>query len=247
MTSEIITLDKKPVADYTAAEVAECKRFLNCERATEAEWKKLVLLATKYNLNPLLSEIWIISGVGVMIGLNGMVKIAERSGQYDGMQTETKFDEKGHPFSHTCTVWRKDMAHPIIKTVYHSEFARPNIPIWKQKPVYMGEKVAEVHALKRAFSLMDLNIPEEFGYADTGAEPYEATVNGEPVRVEPMQKQPVKEEFCTCGNKSMEQPERERIQAAFAERGFELPAGICRKCADKLYREKLNLGGDATK
>jgi len=263
MTNAIVTLDQKAVAEYTASDVALCKHFIKAEKATEQEWQKLVLLATKYHLNPLCNEIWILPGVGVTVGIAGMVKIAERSGNYDGMSTETSTDENGD-LIHTCTVWRKDMSHPVTKSIRNKEFAKPGtngkLTNWDKMPIYMGEKVAEVHALKRAFSLMDLYIPEEFGLDDdrSDAEPYQGSIDGKPVTVEPMPKimnchSSIKETTVTppngitkcsmCGkHEPMIDFERQKVQMGFVNANiqYDVPKDICYDCACKIYKEKLN-------
>ncbi len=246
-STDIITINNKPVAEYNKDDIALCKRFIRAENATQAEWEKLVLLATKYQLNPLLNEIWIIPGVGVTIGLQGIIKLAIRTGLYDGMQTETKTDANGNPISHTCTVWRKDCSHPTVKTIFHNEFEKksPNgrPTNWDKMPCYMGEKVAEVHALKRAFSFMDLYIPEEFGIRDNRdeipSEPLEAVVSGEPVKVERIPKEEPKKLCKICKSKPpMSDYIRQKSQQGFINNGlnYTLPEDICMDCADMIFK-----------
>jgi hypothetical protein len=66
-----------------------------------------------------------------------------------------------------CRVYRKDMSHPFEVEVYASEYSTGK-NLWRDKPRTMIQKVAEAHALRRAFSISGLYSPEEI---DTGDRP----------------------------------------------------------------------------
>jgi len=59
------------------------------------------------------------------------------------------------------------MSHPIEVEVYASEYSTGK-NLWRDKPRTMIQKVAEAHALRRAFSISGLYSPEEI---DTGDRP----------------------------------------------------------------------------
>ena len=253
MTEELTTY--KPLEEYSDEQIRMYKRTLNCQNATSDEWSMLELMSSTYQLNPFLREIWLIPGVGVMVGLAGFLKLAHRSGRFAGMETTTEYKE-GRPYSHTTRVWLKDTPNPVTKTIIHEEFQRRAGPgkkptKWDTSPVYMGEKTSEVHALKRAFSLIGLYCPEEMGYEDItegGPAGYTGSVNGEPVKVEPMKKgdtsgspapAPVEEtpKCSNCGGALMDRYESNQMQDAWDENGWgTVPAGLCKACVTKVWR-----------
>jgi hypothetical protein len=66
-----------------------------------------------------------------------------------------------------CRVYRKDMSRPFEVEVSLSEYSTGK-NLWQTKPKTMIVKVAEAHALRRAFSISGLYSPEE---VDTGDRP----------------------------------------------------------------------------
>ena len=134
--------------------------------ATDPEFKKLLYLSQVWQLDPMLREIWLVkfgnSPAQIYAGRDGFLKIAHRSGHFDGMKTVVNFDEDGRPVSATCTVWRNDMSHPFESNVLFAEYTT-NQNLWKTKPSVMIGKVAESVALRKAFSVAGLYSPEELG------------------------------------------------------------------------------------
>jgi len=181
MTEALTLIQDKPIQTWAAGEIETAKRLMKCPNATQTEWEKLVLLSSTYNLNPLLNEIWIIPGKGVTVGLQGMIKTAIRSGQYDGIKAhiydkEGKiWDGDGLPCYATCIVWRKACHHEFEQTAYWRDFGKQTTKedsSWNKMPGYMLEKVAKSHALKLAFNLEGLYIPEEYGMDDKTDDAY---------------------------------------------------------------------------
>ena len=134
--------------------------------ATDPEFKKLLYLSQTWQLDPMLREIWLVkfgsSPAQIYAGRDGFLKIAHRSGHFDGMKTVVNFDEEGKPVSATCTVWRNDMTHPFESNVLFNEYTTGQ-NLWKTKPSVMIGKVAESVALRKAFSVAGLYSPEEMG------------------------------------------------------------------------------------
>jgi len=133
--------------------------------ATNTEFELLMYMSNKFDLDPLIKEIWLVkfgnSPAQIYAGRDGYLKIAHRSGQFDGMKTVVEFkDDK--PVSAHCTIWRKDMSHPIESDVLFSEYTTGQ-NLWKTKPAVMIGKVAESVALRKAFSVSGLYSPEEMG------------------------------------------------------------------------------------
>ncbi len=143
---------------------------------TETEFELFLYLAKTYHLDPLLREIWAVKypnePAQIYAGRDGFLKVAHLSGQFDGMSTVLLLESNGKVIESDisfkgavllgakCTVWRKDMGNPVSASVALHEYntGRAN---WKTMPDTMIRKVAEAHALRRAFSIHGLYMPEE--------------------------------------------------------------------------------------
>lgn len=132
--------------------------------ATDAEFKLLLYLANKYNLDPLARQIWLIkygnNPASIYAGRDGFLKIAHDSGQFDGMDSFELYDDKGNVIGAECTVWRKDMTHPFRVRVTLKEYDTKQNQ-WAAKPGTMIKKVAESQCLRKAFPISGLYSPEE--------------------------------------------------------------------------------------
>jgi len=144
---------------------------------TDLEFKTLVYMAKKYDLDPVQHEIWAIKYKNrpamIMTGRDGFLAIAHKSGQFDGMETKaltkdgrevlTCFDPKELGGA-VCRVWRKDMSHPIVVAVALHEY-NTGQSNWAKMPETMIKKVAESQCLRRAFNISGLYAPEEMDQA----------------------------------------------------------------------------------
>jgi len=144
-------------------------RDMFAKGANDNEFGVMVELARKYQLDPFARQIWLVkygdSPAQIFCGRDGYLAIAHRSGQFDGMESGTRKD--GDDLIGWCKVYRKDMSHPFEVEVYASEYSTGK-NLWRDKPRTMIQKVAEAHALRRAFSISGLYSPEEI---DTGDRP----------------------------------------------------------------------------
>jgi phage recombination protein Bet len=135
------------------------------KNATDEELQLFMHVANKYELDPLNKEIWFIKYndkaiPSMFTSRDGYLKIAHRSGVFDGMNSYTIDDEHGNPIKGVCEVYRKDMRHSFKAEVKVSEY-KQNSPTWSKFTSAMIIKVAEVFALKRAFSISGLVTQEE--------------------------------------------------------------------------------------
>lgn len=273
MTDALAVFEAKPLETFSEEDIRTLKRQLRCENCTNDEWRMLELMSTAYGLSPFLRQIWAVPSVGVFVGHAGFLTIAHRSGRFAGMLTEsfnadgTEYTGGGHPAYSVCRVWLRDAAEPVTKRVFWEEFGEQRRGTngkktnWDKMPAYMLEKVAEVHALKRAFSISGIYCPEEMGYDEEEIIP-PATVDGQPVEItrikddEQRQSMPktaanpdtvtsstsstLKEVCPRCGMPSMVDIERNQVQAGFDNARFgTVPDGLCKACATALYRELL--------
>ena len=133
--------------------------------ATNTEFQLLLYMAQKYQLDPLLRQIWLVkfgdSAAQIYAGRDGFLEIAHRSGHFDGMKSWCEYDEKGEkPTKAHCIVWRNDMSNPFETEVLFKEYTTGK-NLWVSKPSVMIIKVAESMCLRKAFSVSGIFSPEE--------------------------------------------------------------------------------------
>ncbi len=137
--------------------------------ATNDEFALLYHIANKYNLDPLVKEIWCIkrspsSPALIMTSRDGYLKIAHASGKLDGLQSGADIQKD----IAWCEVWRKDMTHSFRSEIRISEYKQTGNPVWAKYPSAMAIKVAEVFTLKRAFSISGMLTEDEMGTHEDG-------------------------------------------------------------------------------
>ena len=150
------------VDKYSQQEMVDTLKQTVCKGATDAQFRMFIEVCRTTGLNPFLREIWFVPQVGIMAGRDGYLAVANKHAQFDGMETRVERDAKNVPIKATCTVWRKDRAHPIICEAYYSEYKKAS-GVWSQYPSAMISKVAEVLALKRSFAINGVVTEEEIG------------------------------------------------------------------------------------
>ena len=130
--------------------------------STDSQFRMFIEVCRATGLNPFLKEIWFVPSVGVMAGRDGYLRVANDHPMFDGMETLVERNEQNIPIKATCSVWRKDRAHPIKCEAYYSEYKKAG-QVWNTYPSAMISKVAEVLALKRSFSINGVVTEEEIG------------------------------------------------------------------------------------
>lgn len=109
----------------------------------------------------------------VLVGIDGMRVVAQRTGEYDGQDPiEWQAEEGGTwtsvppkaPFAARVRVYRKGMGRPLEQTVTFAEFGNNSKGNWEKRPAHMLGIRAESHALRRLFpmELAGLYTPEDF-------------------------------------------------------------------------------------
>jgi len=109
----------------------------------------------------------------VLIGVDGMRVVAQRTGQYDGQDPiEWQMVEdgpwstvpgKGAPYAARIAIYRKGVSRPLVQTVTMAEFGG-NGGNWKTRPCHMLGIRAETHGFRRLYpmELSGLYTPEDF-------------------------------------------------------------------------------------
>jgi phage recombination protein Bet len=162
--NKVVVLDRQPQPMFNPEQVALIKAKV-AGNATQTEFELLMYMAQKYNLDPLIRQIWLVkygdAPAQIFAGRDGFLEIAHRSGQFNGMETHVNWSGDGKSIeSATCTVWRKDMEHPFVANVLFKEYSTGK-NLWSSKPAVMIGKVAESVCLRKAFSVSGLYSPEE--------------------------------------------------------------------------------------
>ncbi|WP_295035493.1 recombinase RecT [uncultured Microbacterium sp.] len=109
----------------------------------------------------------------VLVGIDGMRVVAQRTGEYDGQDPiEWQAEEGGpwttvppkSPFSARVRIYRKGISRPLEQTVTFAEFGSTAKGNWTQRPSHMLGIRAESHGFRRQFpmELAGLYTPEDF-------------------------------------------------------------------------------------
>ena len=116
----------------------------------------LGLLARKYELDPLMNEVSVIrtsQGMKPYVTRDGLLQIAHRSGQLDGIVVD-ETHEGEHGWGATVSVWRKDMSHPFT---YSAGCGRQESQAKQGNGPEMALARAERRALHRAFAVPSIS------------------------------------------------------------------------------------------
>jgi hypothetical protein len=118
----------------------------------------VVAVAQRYDLDPLLKHVIVIPKGGVYITRDGLLHVAHRSGQLDGIvvEQEPTLSEDGKEWVSRVSVYRKDMGHPFTFPGRYS--VNGGNRDYAQE---MSLKAAEAHALRRAFDVTGLPAIDE--------------------------------------------------------------------------------------
>lgn len=136
-------------------------KAVGLDRVAPEQRELAIRIAGQYDLDLLLKHLVLIEG-RAYITRDGLLHIAHRSGQFDGMTTSEPVLVDDF-WRSTCSVFRKDMSHPFTYTGRY-----PVTGSNKKFAPEMAVKVGEVMALRRAFDVSaptseerwDLDAPE---------------------------------------------------------------------------------------
>lgn len=117
----------------------------------------VVAVCDRYGFDPLLKHVIVIPGQGVYITRDGLLNVAHRSEQLDGIVIEEE-GENDQEWWAVATVYRKDMKHGFRYKGRYSKAGKN-----RAYGPEMATKCAEAHALRRAFDVTGLPIVEEMG------------------------------------------------------------------------------------
>jgi len=115
----------------------------------------LLLVCDRYGLDPLLKHMVLITG-NPYVTRDGLLAVAHRSGQFDGMEVIDQGVDDTHYFAKVA-VYRRDMGHPFV---YVGRFPKAK-QMAKEYGPEMAVKCAEVQALRRAFNVTGIGAADE--------------------------------------------------------------------------------------
>jgi hypothetical protein len=130
-------------------------RYLGLD-PSKPEDRAAVAVCRHYGFDPLLRHVVVIPRSGVYITRDGMLNVAHRSGQLDGIVVEQNPELDGDHWVAKVSVYRKDMSRPFT---FPGRY--PANGSNKQYGPEMALKAAEAHALRRAFDIGGLPTLEE--------------------------------------------------------------------------------------
>lgn len=178
MANELARLDGGVMVrdEWTDDRVALVKTMY-CKGASETEFEVFVETCKRTGLSPLAKQIYCIMRknqgqlqMTIQVGIDGFRLIADRTGRYvPGREATYTYDEKGNLT--TATAYVKKLAggewHEVPATVRWDEF-HGDSSFWREMPHHQLGKVAEAHALRRAFpaDLSGLYTNDEMEQAD---------------------------------------------------------------------------------
>jgi hypothetical protein len=122
-----------------------------------------MLVANHYDLNPLTREIFAYpkrgGGIVPVVSVDGWVNLINRQPNCDGWNMVAEHGQNGALVSYTCTMHRKDRAHPVEVTEYLSECFR-DTEAWKMKHRMLRHK-ALIQAGRYAFGFAGIYDEDE--------------------------------------------------------------------------------------
>lgn len=140
------------------------KTTCKMEKATNEQFEAFLMMAEKYDLNPIMKQMWAYpdrnGGIMTMVSLDGWITIVNSRPEYDGYETRVQLDDKGKPISATCTMWRKDRSRPTTKTIYTSEWSKSTSPVWQSMPIHFIEMRAFIQCARMCFNISGINDDE---------------------------------------------------------------------------------------
>lgn len=128
----------------------------------------LLLVCDRYGLDPVLKHMVLISG-RPYVTRDGLLHVAHASGVFDGLTVDDEGEDDEQWWA-KVSVYRKDMGRPFS---YRGRYPKADAKHMAKFGPEMAVKVAEVMALRRAFSVTGIGAAEERWDADEVTEAVE--------------------------------------------------------------------------
>lgn len=131
--------------------------------ASDAEVQAFLIIANKYELNPLLKEIHAFASNGSVVpivGIDGWSTLVNRQPDFDGCDFVVMETEAGELVSITCTMHHKRRSFPVSVTEYYAECKRNTAP-WNTMKRRMLRHKAFMQCARIAFGITGLHDEDE--------------------------------------------------------------------------------------
>ena len=128
-------------------------------QATNAELAIVTGVCATYGLNPLVKECAaFVSGgkLSVVVMVDGWYKMVNRRPEFDGVEFDDKFDDKGNLASITCRMFIKGRERPVCVTEYMAECRDPKSSVWQKWPGRMLRHKAYIQCARMAFGISEV-------------------------------------------------------------------------------------------
>lgn len=153
--------DRFSVEPNKLLDTLKATAFKSEKGVTNEQMISLLIVADQYSLNPFTKEIFAFpdkGGIVPVVGVDGWARIINEHPQFDGVAFT--FEGEGNALACTCTIYRKDRAHPISVTEYMSECKRSTGP-WGSHPKRMLRHKALIQASRLAFGFAGIYDEDE--------------------------------------------------------------------------------------
>lgn len=153
--------DRFSVEPNNLLETLKATAFKSEKGVSNEQMISLLIVADQYSLNPFTKEIFAFpdkGGIVPVVGVDGWSRIINEHPQFDGVQFT--YEGAGADLSCTCTIHRKDRAHPIAVTEYLAECKRGTGP-WGSHPRRMLRHKALIQAARLAFGFAGIYDEDE--------------------------------------------------------------------------------------
>lgn len=118
---------------------------------TQSEMFVGIGIVAKYGLDPIAREIYVTRNKGKMmtiIGIDGWVKILDRTEHYDGYEIALHEDDKGVIDYVDATIHSKTRTYPSTYRAFRSEYSKLSGFMWSKIPTHMLRLFAIRHAAR---------------------------------------------------------------------------------------------------
>lgn len=134
----------EPKGGLTPTQIDTLK-YLNLN-PTDIRTQAVIVICERYGFDPILKHVIVIPNGGVYVTRDGLLNLAHRSGQFDGMDVKSIGESDTHYIAEAI-VWRKDMSRPFR---FSGRFPKSKKTEFGPE---MAEKVAVCRALRHAFDV----------------------------------------------------------------------------------------------
>ena len=138
------------------------KRTCGMAKGTDEELVAFLMVARRYDLDPLLKEIYAFpakgGGIVPIVSIDGWVNLINSHPQFNGMEFTVE-ERDGKLFACTCSIYRKDRERPTTITEYLSECKRNTDP-WKMEHRMLRHK-ALIQCARYAFGFSGIYDQDE--------------------------------------------------------------------------------------